>query len=1171
MELPPIVKDSESLSTSDPIVPGIIMADVSGKLYKEVYHYQDPAGFNLEGFDHWIRHILPLQIGSGTLVIPKVGTIVFTNAYYIPPTSKSGTGELLPVEALVRGMNYVFRIEAEAELIFLDGTRKRVEGRCVIAENIPAMLGSSVCWLGTKYRTSEQRKDVGVCPNDPLGYFIVRGQEKVIPLQEKLRTNVPMVFSIDNKTTTTLTCRLTSQTLAGSTVILLVYNPAFDDRKVELNLRFMDKSAKGAVNTICVTQAFRMMTLKYPELQLETESQIWGVMSSFTRPEWRNKVYGLLAPSFLHLGAVGDDIQYLSQKQGTLGIAYETRKNIILTALENELFPQIPSGSPRHKLWMLSQMTVMMIEVLAGLREYDDRDNWSKKRLKTPATMMQQLFQSSYAHAIQQTQTAIHEKNWDNPEDVLHNFARTVIDNDFIHSFTGTWGPRGSYYAKRGKAVTEVLKRVNNVSPYSSLIKVAPPTRDQAKKIVRQIQSSQIGFVDLLESPEGKKIGLIKHLSTLCFVSFAREEVGLLDDIVAGPYAPQPVPSADQSDKLFMNGKFLGWVKGLEMRAWGVQLRRTGKWWVDTSIAYDSTDRALIISCEEERPIRPLLILENGVPVIQTKNLWDAPFPVWISEGCVEYIDPTEQASLTICPSLWQLDDMSRAREEAEAVFQEATTDQERAQASRALRRVSVRYTHCEVHPSATLSPSVALIPLANHNPPPRNVFQCNMNKQALGLFHSVHMSRFDSSFKVLANPQPPIFATQMEEMLGMDRMPSGETAQVAVLTAGGYNQEDSFIFNKRYLDMGAFRYYRYSTYTVVAAVTAEQVEKFSKPRDPPPGRPNAYNNLDDNGIVKIGTYVKEGDIIVTKIIQYKTGKQVVSKTNVLIGEEGRVDRVLVTKNATDYTVVKVVLRDWRRPEEGDKFAFRPSQKGTIGRIEDENNMPFYEDGGTPDIIFHPLAVPTRMTMGSMIEMFVSGPALWMGKRVDATSFKPFDLDPFEAVLGQYGFNRTGTRTMINGITGEAMEANVYQGPLYVMALPHNVKDKIQMRARGAVKPDTRQPVAGRSYGGGLKFGEMERDAAISHGATAFLSSRLSTVSDAYDVAVCYVCYTIAASEIINTEGRPGLRYVCRSCGNTTNFGKHTIPYSWRYFTQLLAGLGLKLKLVVERDPNKGE
>ena len=430
----------------------------------------------------------------------------------------------------------------------------------------------------------------------------------------------------------------------------------------------------------------------------------------------------------------------------------------------------------------------------------------------------------------------------------------------------------------------------------------------------------------------------------------------------------------------------------------------------------------------------------------------------------------------------------------------------------------------------------------------------CGMGKQSLGIYHSQHSSRFDKTAKCLAYPSRPLFATQMNEILGLNELPAGDTVIVAIMTYTGYNQEDAIIMKQGAIDRGLFRQVVYKSYKSIQKRTRFTMDKFARPEMREGEPQEKYAAIDKNGIPRLGSFVREGDAIIGKVRNnITTGKVDNASTYIGVGQEGIVDKVLVATNSEGMRVVKVKIRQIRKPVIGDKYASRHAQKTTIGLILPDEDMPFSISGITPDIIINPHCIPSRMTMAKMIEIVASKFAALEGERINATAFRKFDIKAFKENLVQYGFSSSGKEKFFSGFTGAPFEALIFTGPCYYQVLRHHVEDKIQMRARGAIKQLSHQPTGGRARKGGQRVGEMERDAIISHGAAEFLRERLCTVSDAYTPVYCSTCGTIAIAN------HADIKFICRTCGDKAKFGTCTIPYAYKLLTHKLAGAGFNL------------
>ena len=357
-------------------------------------------------------------------------------------------------------------------------------------------------------------------------------------------------------------------------------------------------------------------------------------------------------------------------------------------------------------------------------------------------------------------------------------------------------------------------------------------------------------------------------------------------------------------------------------------------------------------------------------------------------------------------------------------------------------------------------------------------------------------------------------------EFLKFRELPAGQNAIVAIACYSGYNQEDSVIMNQSSIDRGLFRSLFYRSYTdqekKIGMYTMEQFEKPLR-SDTLKLKHGTYEKLDDDGIIIPGARVSGEDIIIGKTApiapdaeelgqRTKLHNKRDASTPLRSTESGLVDQVLLTVNSEGLRFVKVRMRTTKIPQIGDKFASRHGQKGTIGITYRQEDMPFTSEGVVPDLIINPHAIPSRMTIAHLIECQLSKVSSLRGYEGDATPFTDVTVDSVSRLLREHGYQSRGFEVMYNGHTGRKLVAQVFLGPTYYQRLRHMVDDKIHARARGPLQILTRQPVEGRARDGGLRFGEMERDCMIAHGASAFLKERLFEVSDAYRVHVCDIC-----------------------------------------------------------------
>jgi len=621
-----------------------------------------------------------------------------------------------------------------------------------------------------------------------------------------------------------------------------------------------------------------------------------------------------------------------------------------------------------------------------------------------------------------------------------------------------------------------------------------------------------------------------------------------------------------------------------------MNLRRNRTLPEDMGITLDPRN-TLFIHTDTSRLVRPLLVVEPVVtedgrityePLIKTKGLIGASTATLFREGVIEYVDSFEVESrdtlvadtfeqvenrkkslLDLITWTTELKERKRLLEENLArdpdnaeIREELETQVDKIEKSeRNVKKLRDKrpFSHVEMDPSSIMGISANIIPYPNHNPGPRNTYQASMAKQALGIMRAHHMACFDGKHKVLAYPTRPLFEPQMNQLLNLNAYPQGEMVWVAFNTFTGDNQEDAVIWNRASIDLGKFRFFKFNNIRVTFKTNSGKVEKLQLPEGlSARQRTTTFRHINENGLPNIGAHIEQREVVVGKAVFEGKEQKADESVRLGYGEEGIVDRVFVTENGAE-TIVTVRLRLLRIPVEGDKFAPRNAQKGTIGRIVDPEELPYTEDGIIPDVIVNPHAMPSRMTMTYVMEMIASKAGAIRGERQNATAFREFDSDKFRSVLRDYGYQDNGKHVMYSGRTGKKLESQIFSGPVYFQALKHHVKDKIQARRDGPISATSRQPVKGRAKMGGLRFGEMERNAAIAHGAAYFAQERLCGVSDCYRAVYCK-CGQVASS---NTAGG----YTCRQCGDDASFGYLETTAALRLLNMFLATFGFSQTL----------
>jgi DNA-directed RNA polymerase II subunit RPB2 len=479
------------------------------------------------------------------------------------------------------------------------------------------------------------------------------------------------------------------------------------------------------------------------------------------------------------------------------------------------------------------------------------------------------------------------------------------------------------------------------------------------------------------------------------------------------------------------------------------------------------------------------------------------------------------------------------------------------------------KYTHCEIHPSTIFGILAMCIPFPEHNQSPRNTYQSAMGKQAMGVYVTNYNNRMDKTAYVLNYPMRPLVETRFMNIIQLNQIPSGEMVIVAIMTHTGFNQEDSILFNKGSIDRGLFQATIYHT-------EKDEDKKLSGDQEIR-GRPDKtktkgmkfanYDKINKDGVIPEDTFIKDRDVIISKMLPIKENKNdftkvikyeddsKIYKTN---DEQTYIDKNLIDKNGDGYNFCKVKVRTLRKPVIGDKFSSRHGQKGTIGNIIPEDDMPFTESGLRPDIIINPHAIPSRMTIAQLKETVLGKVLLYLGYFGDGTSFGDFEVKDICSRLQEVGYESNSNELLYNGMTGEQLESSIFIGPAFYQRLKHMVNDKQHSRSIGPMVNLTRQPAEGRSKDGGLRFGEMERDCMVSHGASRFTKERLYDASDSFSVHICNKCGLIAPyNDKLNI-------HMCRVCDNRTDFKYVEIPYACKLLFQELTTMNIAPRIFAE-------
>jgi DNA-directed RNA polymerase subunit B len=1084
-----------------------------------------------EFIDHGLQEVID-EVGEIPIEVPECPyTVKLGQVWIIDPqtrisgpyvTEVDGTKhEIYPIEARLRNLTYAAPIALEMTPV-VDGREQDTE--LVFIGNIPVMLKSKLCFLSQLSR--EELIAVGEDPDDPGGYFIVNGSERVIVAMEDLAPN-RVIVDIDEKGATPVYQAKLFSTTVGF--------------RARIELKMKSDGALYVTMPGVPTEIPFVIVMR--ALGLESDKEIAEAVSL------DEEIQSELEPSFekaIGVDTVKDAILYIGNRVAH-GQVEEYRFQKAEAAIDKNFLPHLgrTSQSRREKAIFLGEMACRVIELKLGRRKPDDKDHFKNKRLRLAGPLLADLFRVAFRNLVRDIKYQLERIGVKGPIITVSAAVRPgIITERLQHALaTGNWG--------RGRVgVTQLLDRTNYLSTLSHLRRLQSPlSRSQPNFEARDLHSTHWGRLCPNETPEGSNCGLVKNLALSASISVGVNSEKIKQILFS--MGVTPVYETNETlkrygAKVFVDGTIVGYCATPEKVVQEFrQRRRMGEISTEVNIAYFSKEHGereeIYVNCDEGRVRRPLIIVENGVPKLQPEHIekiarGELSWEDLVKNGIIEYLDAEEEENAYVAIS-------------AEEITPE--------------------HTHLEMETHTILGICASTIPYAEHNQSPRNSYQAAMAKQALGIFATNFPLRVDSRAHILHYPQTPLVETALMEVMGYKLRPSGQNCIVAVLSYEGYNMEDALIFNKASIERGLGR----STFYRIYEAECRQYmgglkDKFLIPEPGTRGfrGEQYYRLLEPDGIISLESQVSGGDVLIGrtspprfleeyKEFEVKGPSMRDTSVDMRPSETGIVDAVFITESGEGSKLVKVRVRDQRIPELGDKFASRHGQKGVIGLIVPQEDMPFTEDGTVPDIIINPHAIPSRMTIGQFIESIAGKVAAMRGKPVDGTPFSNEKAEDLRKALIRLGFSHTGKEVFYNGVTGEKFVADVFVGIVYYQKLHHMVADKIHARARGQVQMLTRQPTEGRARGGGLRFGEMERDCLIGHGAAMLLRDRLLEESDKYTLYVCENCGYIAYYDLKQRK------YVCRICEDKAKISPVIVSYAFKLLLQELMSLCVAPKL----------
>mgnify|MGYP000976118772 FL=1 len=1032
---------------------------------------------------------------------------------------------ITPVEARLRNVSYVAPLMLEANVIE-DG--KTLESRFIHIGDIPVMVKSESCIL--RSFTQQKLIDYAEDPEDPGGYFIINGSERVIVGLEDLSYNKIIVDA---------------EKVGGKKVFKAkVYSSIVCYRaKLELVLKedgLIVARIPGSPVDIPIITLMRA-------LGLESDKEIASVISL------NDNVQNELESSFekTDITTSKDAIVYISKRIAP-GMLEEFQIKRAETLLDWGLLPHLGKQpeNRREKTQFLGEAVCKLLELKLGWIRPDDKDHYGNKVVKFAGQMLADLFRTAFRNLVRDMKYQLERSGQKRGINAVSAAIRPGIISDKLNNAiaTGNWG--------RGRVgVTQLLDRTNYLSTISHLRRVQSPlSRTQPNFEARDLHSTHFGRICPSETPEGSNCGLVKNLalSAIISVSVSSEEVvEKMYEFGTAHFSEVKDSVKKDGARIFVDGKLIGYHKDGEKLANSLrELRRSSKIHPHVGISIhqpeqEGATKRLYVNCNAGRVLRSLIIVKDGKSVL-TQDLLDKVTKKLVSwndlirMGVIELVDANEEENCLI------------------------TFDDKHVK----------KHTHIEIFPSAILGAGASIIPYPEHNQSPRNTYESAMAKQSLGFSTPMMNTSTYVRQHSMLYPQTPIVTTKAMGLLGLEKRPAGQNCVVAVLPFDGYNIEDAIVLNKSSVERGLGRTFFYRIYESESKqYPGGMRDNFEIPNADDNLRgykgEKSYRLLEDDGIIASESAVSGGDILIGKTspprfmeeyreLESRGPYRRDTSIGVRPSEVGVVDTIVLTQANEGGKMYKVRIRDMRPPEIGDKFASRHGQKGVVGILAKAEDLPYTADGISPDVLINPHAFPSRMTVGMMMESITGKAAAIRGKKVDASAFVGEKMEDVKGVMEDAGFEYSGKEIMYDGKTGKQFPDEVFIGVVYYQKLHHMVADKIHARARGQVQMLTKQPTEGRARGGGLRFGEMERDCIIAYGASMILKDRLLDESDKADIFVCERCGLVAYHDVKQR------RFYCRVCVDKGKVSSVSVAYAFKLLLQEMSSLAIAPRLLIK-------
>jgi DNA-directed RNA polymerase subunit B len=1114
------------------------MVDPSTKrwpIIQDILKREGIARQHLNSFDEFLERGLQS-------IINEVGQIEIENAEY-PYKIQLGKVKLqqprmmeldgsithiTPAEARLRNVSYSAPVMMEASVIE-DG--KILESRFVHIGDVPVMAKSNACILNNF--SSQKLVEHGEDPNDPGGYFIINGSERVIVGLEDLSYNKIIVDR---------------ETVGGNIVFKAkVYSSIVGYRaKLELVM----KNDGLVVARIPGSPVDIPVVILMRALGLESDKETAAAVSLVE--EVQDELEGSFEKA-TDVPTSKDSIVYISKRIAP-GMLEEFQIKRAETLLDWGLLPHLGKHpeNRKEKAQFLGEAACKLLELKLGWIYPDDKDHYGNKVIKFAGQMLADLFRTAFRNLVRDMKYQLERSGQKRGINAVAAAIRPGIISDKLNNAiaTGNWG--------RGRVgVTQLLDRTNYLSTISHLRRIQSPlSRTQPNFEARDLHATHFGRICPSETPEGSNCGLVKNLALSGIISVnipSEEIVEKLYDLGTVHFFDAKDDLKKDGTRIFVDGRLIGYFKdGGQLAESLREQRRNSKIHPHVGISFHKSDKEgatkrLYVNCNAGRVLRPLIIIKENRSLL-TQELLEKVTKKLLSwndllrMGVLELIDANEEENCYV-------------------TLNEKDTK---------------KHTHLEVFPPSILGAGASIIPYPEHNQSPRNTYESAMAKQSLGFSTPMMNTSTYVRQHLMLYPQTPMVNTKAMKLLGLEDRPAGQNCVVAVLPFDGYNIEDAIVLSQPSVDRGLGRTFFFRVYdTEAKQYPGGMRDNFEIPNAEDNIRgykgEKAYRLLEEDGVVASEASIKGGDILIGKtspprfMEEYRefesTGPY---RRDTSIGvrpsETGVIDTVVMTQSNEGGKMYKIRARDMRIPEIGDKFASRHGQKGVLGILAKCEDLPYTADGISPDVLINPHAFPSRMTVGMMMESICGKAGALRGSQFDGSAFVGEKIEEVKPVMDAAGFKYSGKEIMYDGRTGKSFPVEVFIGVVYYQKLHHMVADKIHARARGQVQMLTKQPTEGRARGGGLRFGEMERDCLIAYGASMILKDRLLDESDKADIFVCERCGLVAYHDVKQRK------YVCRVCGDKAKVSSVTVAYAFKLLLQEMQSLNIAPRLLIKES-----